>query len=36
MGLALFNIFINDMENETERSLVRFADDTKLRGSGTI
>lgn len=36
MGPALFNLSINDMEDEKECSLVRFADDTKLGGSGTI
>jgi len=36
LGLILFNIFVNDLHNEAERTFSKFADDMKLGGVAGI
>ncbi|KAJ7397469.1 hypothetical protein BTVI_135311 [Pitangus sulphuratus] len=33
LGLILFNIFLNGLDNETESTLIKFDDDTELHGA---
>lgn len=33
LGIALFNVFVGDMDNRTESTLSMFADDTKICGT---